>query len=65
MIFFTISGFFKAFIALPVVSNGLGVSAIFHDLENREICQLKLNKICATYQTRPLPMAALTSVRPF
>ena len=44
MILFTISGFFKALIALSVMSNKFGPSAILLDLENREISQLKANQ---------------------
>ena len=41
MILFTISDFFKALIALLVMSNKFGLSVILLDLENREISQLK------------------------
>ena len=43
MILFTISGFFKALIALFFISNKFGPSAILLGLENREISQLKAN----------------------
>ena len=44
MILFTISVFLKALIALSVMSNKFGPSAILLDLENREISQLKANQ---------------------
>ena len=43
MILFTISGFFKALIALFFISKKFGPSAILLGLENREISQLKAN----------------------
>ena len=43
MIFVTIYGFFKALIALSVISNRLILSAILLHLENKERSQLKTN----------------------
>ena len=44
MILFTISGFFKALIALSVMPNKFDPSVILLDLENREISQLKASQ---------------------
>ena len=44
MIFFTISGLFKALIAFLVMLNRFGPSSILLDLENRVISQLKTNQ---------------------
>ena len=54
-VFFTISDFFKAFIALLVMSNRLVPSAILLDSENREISQLKTNQnMCFLLDTSSL-----------